>query len=601
MDQKLVALRYYKSISLAALRDSDSNSPGVKFNFSLVLFRVLLPLGIGSAFAQGNLQLACDSVSVSKAKCGFLDFVHAFVDPYDPSPRGYYIIQSCFYHGNCGDCEGTTIWTYDINSCTYSPDATIPGCGFYAGPATDDCGFNTSPCIPPALQGDIVGLTATYFLKQGTAHPCPDPNEPIHTATATLSDEYTTPMLASNTVAALPAYPGTFTGNCSAYRNLSSDESSYSIQRFRYKFTFPAAEQPFIIHWVERFTPDGGGSPADTSRSESIPAGATESNVREVVEPNSNGTVTIECVGTLEVETASIRDGQFVITVPALDCSAAAGTLDLILKQQGSSNQIVLKTFQNQPPGTITVRLDDVMNVDGGSPLDGQDGIVFDRAAARWRIGAVDETGPDRNLDVPVEVLSQRTISNYFSPTWGGSWGGQNKTKGVYPAGQFPTGLYNVHVRTQFLDGIDRKNEGLAMDGNTVIRTRLRDAVRGFPLVTSIDGVNNIPNDTDTVFGNHGYICFPDVDQRNTASGSTVQFLRSTSVAVRSNADRLSYRTADEVYVPGFGIRTVDDAGELYGNTHQIDVWRGQGDATLKAVVDGYSLKTRTCLKILPQ
>jgi len=103
-------------------------------------------------------------------------------------------------------------------------------------------------------------------------------------------------MLISNTVAALPAYPGTFTGDCSAYRNLASDETSFSIQRFKYKFTFPTATQPFVIHWVERFTPAGNGSPRDTSRCEPIPTGVTESGIHEVREPDSNGAITIQDV-----------------------------------------------------------------------------------------------------------------------------------------------------------------------------------------------------------------------------------------------------------------------------------------------------------------
>lgn len=109
------------------------------------------------------------------------------------------------------------------------------------------------------------------------------------------------------------------------------------------------------------------------------------------------------------------------------------------------------------------------------------------------------------------------------------------------------------------------------MDGHIVIRTRLRDA-SGFPLVTSIGGVNNIPNESDTLVGNHGYICFPGVTQRNTASDSTEHFLRSTSVALWANADRLSYQRADEVYVPDFDIRTANDRGELNNNTRQIDI-----------------------------
>ena len=310
----------------------------------------------------------------------------------------------------------------------------------------------------------------------------------------------------------------------------------------------------------------------------------------EVLEPSSNGTVTIECVGTLAVESASIQDGKFVVTVPALDCLDATGTLDLILKRQDGEDQIVLTTLENQQPGTVTVFLDDVMDADA-SPLDGQDGIVFDRAAVRWRIGEFDETSPDWNFDVPVEVLSQRTLSNYFSPTWSGSWHGMHFTKGVYPYPLFPSGLYNVDRQTEFLNSLDPMNEGLAMDDTTVIRLHQRPVQSGFP------PVEFLPRGS----GRYGYIEFPDRIQSNTASGSTVQFLRSTSVAVRPNADRLNYRTADQVYVPGFGVRTVDDAGGLHGNTHQIDIWIGQGDSRLKAQADDFGIRTRTCLKLLNQ
>jgi hypothetical protein len=409
-----------------------------------------------------------------------------------------------------------------------------------------------------------------------------------------LSDEYTTAILIANTENALPPYPGTFTGTCSAYRNLSSDESSYSIRRFRYEFTFDAATESFVIHWVERFTPADNGPPSDTSRCEQVPVDATETSIYEVLEPSSNGTITIEDVyveaAAPEVKTASIRDGQFVITVPDLDCSTDTGTLDLMLRRQGSNDEVVLKTLEDQSPGTVTVKLDEVMDVDATS-LDSQDGIVFDRAAARWRASEVDVTSDDQNLDVPVEVLSQRTISNYFSPTWGGTWLRAHVTKGVYPAGQFPSGLYNVDRQKDFLNALDPKLEGLAMDGNTVIRLHDQPVQPGFPPVEFLPPGS----------GRYGYIEFPDRDQREAAPGSTVRFLRSTSVAVRPDADRLSYRTADEVYVPSFGIRTCDDRGGLNGNVHQIDVWIGRGDSTLQSEANRYGIEIRTCLKLLNQ
>ena len=153
------------------------------------------------------------------------------------------------------------------------------------------------------------------------------------------------------------------------------------------------------------------------------------------------------------------------------------------------------------------------MNV-ATTPLDGQDGIVFDRAAARWRAGEVDVTSEDQNLDVPVEVLSQRTLSNYFSPTWGGSWRGTDLTKGVYPYRQFPGGLYNVDRQTEFLNGLDPNNEGLAMDGDTVIRLHEQPVQPGFP------PVEFLPRGS----GRYGYMEFPDRRQSNTASGLLFSF-----------------------------------------------------------------------------
>jgi hypothetical protein len=294
-----------------------------------------------------------------------------------------------------------------------------------------------------------------------------------------------------------------------------------------------------------------------------------------------------------DIETASIRSGEFVVNVPDVN-QGAAGTLDLIIRRQGStSDEVILRTLANQAPGRVTITLDEIMNQDP-SPLDSQDARRFDRVKARWRTGTFDISSGDKKLDVhAVEVLTRRRISNYFSPTWGGNWGGQQLTKGVYPSGQFPAGLYNSVRMGQFLDSIDPANQGLAMDGNEVIRLQVRAAQQGFNRVIYLNGTD------------HGYIEKPDRDQDN-ASSLSVQLLRATSVAVRTNADRLSFDRAgarmahpDEVYIPGFSVRTVDDSGTLHGNTDQIDVWRGQGDAALRATVFAHGVQRRTCLKII--
>lgn len=114
-----------------------------------------------------------------------------------------------------------------------------------------------------------------------------------------LADEYTTEELEDLSIAALPEYSGIYgcpedppkgPGQgclCSSARTLSEDETELLIRRFKFKFTFLASSIGFTIHWTET-SPDG-----DFDDSESISAGATESSVHEIFEPDDNGTVTI--------------------------------------------------------------------------------------------------------------------------------------------------------------------------------------------------------------------------------------------------------------------------------------------------------------------
>jgi hypothetical protein len=121
------------------------------------------------------------------------------------------------------------------------------------------------------------------------------------------------------------------------------------------------------------------------------------------------------------------------------------------------------------------------------------------------------------------------------------------------------------------------------MDGSTVIRVHTQSAQPGFNQYIYLNGSDK------------GYIENPDRDQHN-ASSPTHSTLRSTSVAVRTDADRLKYD--DEVYIPEFKVRTVDDSGTLHGNTDQIDVWKGQGDHTIADSVRNYYKPSATCLKV---
>jgi hypothetical protein len=81
-------------------------------------------------------------------------------------------------------------------------------------------------------------------------------------------------------------------GDCSAIRDLASDELSYSLQRFKCTVQLPdmTGNTTAQITWKERFTPDGGGSPTDIPQTCYWDGVATETGEYWVNEPASKGT-----------------------------------------------------------------------------------------------------------------------------------------------------------------------------------------------------------------------------------------------------------------------------------------------------------------------
>lgn len=280
--------------------------------------------------------LACDSISASKSKCGYTEFA-----PSDP-PK-YYLVKTSVSSGSYDappppGCTGTATNSWSstrvdttdedtcVQSCTSasgSSSVDVPWTGPFCSPCsssgaascsggnTSFCGFGSSdirsytgcawtftPICNTGIEaacaacGPSVVDTATVETSTWACNPAPGNINVNTTLTVTLSSEYTTASLIANTEAALPSYPGTFSGSCSASRDLSDDETTYSIQRFKYKFTWAdPLPSDCKISWIER-TYDSDGNPvSDTPMSETVLAGETESTVYEVMEPADNGTV----------------------------------------------------------------------------------------------------------------------------------------------------------------------------------------------------------------------------------------------------------------------------------------------------------------------
>lgn len=254
-------------------------------------------------FTCPTATLLCDSIAASKTKCGFrinhggtcytnakttveCDFADdTYSDPV--SCNNYYLVS----HTVVKPCEAS--------GCTGSIG--------YKFTLTEDCGTPVESC-----DGDtIVCGETTYACDPDASNGAHNFTSGNHSTTEqTLSVEYTTADLIANTVAALPAYagfapaahslPGQAT-TCSAIKEEAADETSYSIRRFKYKFTIsPEACAGMVVKWKTRFIPSISGTPDSdpshwtlTDKNWPADGGETETDVFEEDEPSSNGTLDI--------------------------------------------------------------------------------------------------------------------------------------------------------------------------------------------------------------------------------------------------------------------------------------------------------------------
>lgn len=292
--------------------------------------------------------------------------------------------------------------------------------------------------------------------------------------------------------------------------------------------------------------------------------------------PNTSTNLSVRLVK-VEVTQASIRDGQFQIVLNSSGANLS-GTLRLKLKK--NSTVVELASLSSQADGTVTIQLDDYIE-----NLASHNAEQYTAAFAAWTVAGQDITSLDKTLDSEVKVLATWKISNYFTPTWGGSWDGTSLTKGMYASGTYPGGLTNVTVKTSFLNSLDPANEGLAVDGSTVIRDHAQDAVAGFERVTFLGG-------------GAGYIENPDRDQQTAGGCPGVPNITSQTIAVTPNNPDLG--CGAEAYIPGFKVKTVQDHGSLNGNNKQIDVWIGAGDQSKKNQANNYGEQNHTVLKLIP-
>lgn len=171
------------------------------------------------------------------------------------------------YFGEKEDWQG--VFEY-ISASTVS-ETTAFGYGYYTG-ASPGCSFGTyvgfldqtpGPHTNPNTVGGGCSVSSTVGGQScDISSPTPPDKYCVNTRVATLSEEYTTADLVTNAIAALPAYPGTWSGTPGSFRNISTDELSIAIRQARYRLIFPV---PLVgpgtcyrLAWVERFIAEVG-------------------------------------------------------------------------------------------------------------------------------------------------------------------------------------------------------------------------------------------------------------------------------------------------------------------------------------------------------
>lgn len=250
--------------------------------------------------------LQCDSITASLTKCGFDEYAG-----YESTPPKVYrtrswsggMAQQTF--DDAASCDPANLLeTYEIRfsgSVTYAR-STCGATGTnnwaeYRDGALEDSGSTTSApmtnyvafcggeCDPTTSSSSQQFVPDNTCVGSFPSHKTYAPATPGGNATESLSNEYTTAHLIADTASALPAYPGTWSGTCSSYRDLSSDEMTYTIRRFKYRFQLPTLTGYTIynLSWKE------GG----TTRTYTWNGSDTYTPTYTVNEPASDGMIEI--------------------------------------------------------------------------------------------------------------------------------------------------------------------------------------------------------------------------------------------------------------------------------------------------------------------
>lgn len=237
--------------------------------------------------------LVCDTIAASISKCGYAEWTSPSTPPkyYLRRDLTGHVAEDVYSGVTCGSGTLTQTDQWYSGSCVFDPVTCMPGTstlansltGGYAYGDPSQAGCEAVECVPSVTQTTITTTGDSNCYSSYPAHVW------YGSYTDTLSVEYTTATLLTSTVSALPSYPNTWVGANEAMRDLSADELTYSIQRFKYKFILPdlTGFDCYKIEWNE----------GSTAKSYIWNGTDTETGVYgEVTEPGTDGSITVNSI-----------------------------------------------------------------------------------------------------------------------------------------------------------------------------------------------------------------------------------------------------------------------------------------------------------------
>lgn len=216
------------------------------------------------------ITLVCDSISSSVSKCGLRGLSGA-------NPPHVYK-NGTFRYDSGGGTVCSDYWVFskdEMGGC--NGVLTHDGNGLAVKTCNEDCANRND-----YEDGIPYAGTDTDSGPDGIG------------CSISLSIEYTTAALISEVIDGLPSYDDDFDDDCASFRNLSDDENSITITRFRHKWTFTDPGYDFDLSWNEHFVSEDESTVFDTPRSfHYTTGGGNETDIFEVFEPDDNGTISI--------------------------------------------------------------------------------------------------------------------------------------------------------------------------------------------------------------------------------------------------------------------------------------------------------------------